>query len=454
VSLEKVTVFKIIETVASFADFIRTEDGKGRALPPLEPLSLPEDLDFDGEVEAAATFKTHMGPPKSAADIPWLAFLNEGRPADGKFPFNSRNKFPCAVVALKITQGAATNFYVLTFGLGGEGFLKSDTVVKDFGLRVAMNICDKDRLRRVQTSIHEAISTQSEKQISVGSNFSVFNIDDEKEFIRAVSGAAREEFEFITSVTGRESITIKIDKDSRIDWNNIVPRVQRLGTAYDRDDYEALFPGYAKFHFETDPRKISDLDEFLFRKIRDGDLENIHLAPPEFIDFDARAFSYRDDEDAQQFDDIALEDLLASRRRGFGERSSMQSIRNMRVYVWDVETGAPIKSWSAYKCLVAEVSMAGATYILSMAQWKRVSDDLKMEVDNYVAAIPVANDLYLLNDIDIWDANARKDAQGNAIGENRESVYNRDVADASNDIFLFDTARIEIAGERNYEVCD
>jgi uncharacterized protein (TIGR04141 family) len=193
VSLEKVTVFKIRDNVVAFDGFVRAEDSKGRALPDLHALSLPDDVVFDGTIEIAAVFKTQVGGKKEEDDIPWLSFLNEGLPAGDKFRFQSRNAYPCALVAVKITHAGDTSFYALIFGLGAEGLLKSDAIVRDFGLRVAMNICDKDRLKRVRTGIHEAISTQSEKQISIGSSFSVFNINDEKEFLRAVSGAAKQD---------------------------------------------------------------------------------------------------------------------------------------------------------------------------------------------------------------------------------------------------------------------
>jgi uncharacterized protein (TIGR04141 family) len=172
------------------------------------------------------------------------------------------------------------------------------------------------------------------------------------------------------------------------------------------------------------------------------------------VDFEERSFSYREDEDAPRFDDLSMGDMLASKKRPFGEKSSIQSIRNMRIYVWDVETGVNIKDWSAYQCLVAEVEHNGSTYILSLAQWKQVSADLKDEVDSYVQGIQLANQVYLLNNISIWNPNARQDRDGNPVGENREATYNTSVAAASNDVFLFDAAKIEIAGQRIYEVCD
>lgn len=87
----------------------------------------------------------------------------------------------------------------------------------------------------------------------------------------------------------------------------------------------------------------------------------------------------------------------------------------------------------------------GATYILSLAQWKQVSADLKSEVDGYVQRIQLADQTYLVSNISIWNPSAR---------QNREATYNAAAVAASDDLFLFDAAKIEIAGERIYEVCD
>ncbi|MGV8597325.1 DUF6119 family protein, partial [Pseudomonas aeruginosa] len=43
------------------------------------------------------------------------------------------------------------------------------------------------------------------------------------------------------------------------------------------------------------------------------------------------------------------------------------------------------------------------------------------------------------------------DAQRN---QNREEIYNQELYNTNNDIFLFDKAKVHIAGERIYEVCD
>ncbi|AZE29083.1 hypothetical protein C4K05_2401 [Pseudomonas chlororaphis subsp. aureofaciens] len=440
-SLDKITVYKLKDHITAFEQYIKELDGKRQRLPGLREIAIvPTE---DGPiVQASFAFKEHES-EKKAVDVPWIQFINESAP--DPIIFQSRNKFPCAVLAVKIQDEQSTNFYALTFGLGADTFIDMEQIVRDFGLRVAMNICDTEKLKRIQTNIHEAVSTHSEKQISTGSNLNVFQIDDEKEFLRSVSGLAREEFTFIHSLTGKDSISIKLNKNAPLNWNSLVQRLQTLEESYNLERYLETFQGYSKFHFENDPDTISQLDELLFEKIRTGDLEHIHLAPPEFVDYDSRYFTYELD-GGERHDDISIIDFLATRKRAFSERASISSLKQKKIYIWSTETGQRINAWTAYKCLVAEITLNDETYILSISQWKKISTDFKNEVESYIAHnIPHCDHPYLLEGVRIWDA---------AQGKNREDVYNTTIYQAEPDIFLFDRAKIQIAGERIYEVCD
>jgi len=440
--------------VSSFGDYIKTVDSKKKPLPPLRILTLPELDDFEGEAEVAAAYRPLTANKKTEHDIPWLAFLNAGIETSQRFRFDWQNSFPSAVAAVRIRREGKDTFYALTFGLGAEAFIDNDLVVRDFGIKVAMNIADPEKLKRVRTSIHEAISTQAERQISVGSRFTVFNVDDEKEFLRTLSGRALSEYSFVASFTGKESISLQIDKDEPLSWNNLIYRIDKVGAAYSSTAYRDTFRSYDKFRIVPDGSLIEVLDDLAFEKIKSKDYDQAHLAPPEFIDFDHAAFMYLSDEDEVMYNDLALDDLLAQRKQNFGKRSSMASIRSMKIALIDTSTDIRVRTWSAYKCLVAEVQHSDHTYILSMGTWKQVSDDLKEEVESYIGGITVESRHYLPDGISIWKSDAKKDKNGNSLGENREEVFNAAVSADCGDLVLFDKAKIEIAGQRLYEVCD
>ena len=288
----------------------------------------------------------------------------------------------------------------------------------------------------------------------MGSRLSVFNVDDEKEFLRTLSGRALPEYGYVASFTGKDSISIQIDKDEPLSWGNLIHRIDQVGAAYSAIKYRDTFRSYDKFKMVSDGSLIEELDELAFSKIKAKDYNQVHLAPPEFIDFDHAAFVYLNDDNEVSYSDLALDDLLAQRKQRFGDKSSMASIRSMKIVLIDTSNDVRVRTWSAYKCLVAEVEHRGHTYILSMGTWKQVSDDLKTEVETYMGNIEVVSPPYLPNGINIWKANAKKDKHGNVLGENREEVFNITVSGGCVDLLLFDKAKIEIAGQRLYEVCD
>ncbi|MBB5606562.1 MULTISPECIES: DUF6119 family protein [unclassified Janthinobacterium] len=433
-NIDKITVFKIKSDAENFSDFIKPLD--------LKKLNIPSDFEFNGEVNVVMAFKENLGKKKDQNNIPWIVFINDGLADEDKISFSSKNNFPAAIVGVEFISNGSSKFYAVTFGLGSEGLVESDYIVRDFGLRVGMNICDPDGLNRIQTSKHESVSTQSERQISAGSNFSVFNIDDEKEFMKTLAGAAHSDFNFIHSFVARDSISIKSNKDELMKWSNIVDRIYKLGAAHDLRKFENIFPGYAKFHFENDPKVIDELDKKLFDLLRSKDFSTVHAAPPEIIDFSACTFSYG--ASTEVFDDISLPDILGS-RRSFSDRSSIQSLKNLKVIVRDTENGNFLRKWTAYKCIVADIEYDGAHYILSNAQWKKISNDLKGEVDDYIDKIVINKSDYLLSGIGIFDPET---------GKNKESVFNSAVAKINSDIVLFDTAKIEVANKKIYEICD
>jgi hypothetical protein len=265
------------------------------------------------------------GAEKTDDAIPWLRFLNSGFDVK-RYTYVARNFFPRAIMALRVSTDVGDNVhYVATFGQHGDTFLDRSRIVHDFGIKVGMNICDIDKLRRVQTSAHEAISRQTERQASIGASLRAFGINTEAEILRTLAGSVK----------------------------------------------------------------------------------------------DARRF---------------IRDLTASK------------LRTWPIYRYDEEQERTFPLWNAYHCIVAELEYLGKTYVLSNGLWREVSQELKDKVDGYFNARDLAVDApYLPTGTNIFHAGRN---------QNREEVYNEAAARGSDDLFLLDQAKIEIAGRRLYEVCD
>ncbi|TCN89786.1 uncharacterized protein (TIGR04141 family) [Vibrio crassostreae] len=391
------------------------------------------------------------GTSKTEADYPWMVMLNN-LSEDINLEFSNTNKSPSAVLCLKITRDVQDIlFYVLTFGMHTSRFINSDKLVNDFGIKVAMNICDHNNLRKVNTTTHSSISTLTDRQASKGSSLDIFDINDEKEFFRAISGSTYEHYPYIKSFSGKSSITVNLKKGTSVTDEGVIDILLSLEEAYDLEEYKEKFPSYGKLDYVSDDDEIGRLNTILFEQLKNNDFSNIHLSPSIILDDDISYFSYKDPDiynSVIEFDDIAISDLV-NQNHSFSKKSSIQTVIKWRIFY--VNTSGDVRSMKAYDCLNCELEENGITYILSSGTWRCVSSDFKSEVETYLSKIVDKSDIYLPDDVSI---RCVVKENGKDKVKFKEDVYNSYVAKSNDDIYLFDKAKINIAGQRRYEICD
>lgn len=386
---------------------------------------------------------------KDETKIPWLTFLNEA-PNEKNYEYRAKNKYPRAILVLKISQEDEENFYAFTFGQHGDSFLSKDKIIRDFGIKVGMNICDVEKLRRVQTTIHESISQQTERQSSTGTSLGVFNINNESEFLKTISGYVKNEYrDLIDSFRGRDNITLKLNKGTSISWNNIVEICNRLNDRYHAEDYRGTeFSVYDVLRFENDLEIVDNLNTLLCTKISNKDFTKIHLAPPEFLREEEVSFAYKEyseDDDFNVFNDLFIADIVNQPRRRL-TNLKVSTLKAWKIFKYDNEHQKTYCLWNAYECIVAEIDYDGKTYILSNSQWREVSEELKTTIKEYFSSNDVVNYSSILPEgISIYDSTKR---------QNREDVYNETVVETMPNLYLFDRSKITIGGQKKYEVCD
>jgi len=432
----RVTLYRIKDDEPG--SFARSDDIQ------FDVIELPDD-----RAVVAVKYENAVGKDRSDQDIPWLRILNTAA-GERRYRFEAKNRYPRATVGIRFqTDDGKSATYVAAFGLGGDGIIDRRKIAYDFGIKVAMNICDIDKLRRIQTTAHEAVSRQTERQASTGTSLAVFGINTEVEFLRMLSGTVSAAYaDQIESFKGKESISLKLPKATMPDMSALIVLCRSLEERYQSDDYKKTeLRVYDQLKIENDPVIKEALDTKLTAKIEAREFDRIHLAPPEFIEGDDVQFTYQKkdaDHDPPYFDDLRIEDLVnVPRRRLKGLTAA--TLRNWDIYRVDEATGNTFKAWNAYRCIVAEIELNDKTYVLSNGQWRQISEELKTKVDNYFANNDVVSDYdFLPEKVNIYDGDR---------GQFREEVYNRRAADAD-DLYLFDKSKVEIAGKRIYEICD
>ena len=177
--------------------------------------------------------------PNRKEDMSWIKFFNEK--INDHISGEYYNTYPRGIFFYKLKD--MKNFYVMSFGLGRGGFINKNKIVFDFGIKVAMNICDPDGLRRVQSSKVEAIALHSEKQINSGARLSIFDIDDEKEFLRKIATKPLPQYSYISVITGSEAVQVKFGKEKKLDWDNLGKITKELSELYFSQKYKDISGG-------------------------------------------------------------------------------------------------------------------------------------------------------------------------------------------------------------------
>uniref|UniRef100_UPI001FD0BC32 DUF6119 family protein n=1 Tax=Vibrio hyugaensis TaxID=1534743 RepID=UPI001FD0BC32 len=280
--LQKMTVFRGKDSVESFSAVFDTTT---ESLPKFSYVS--NGLD----VECIIKYCEVGGNKKTEKDYPWISMINSLNDSLD-YKFSNENKTPSAILGIRVkSENFPSKFFLLTFGMHTSRFINSDKLVNDFGIKVAMNICDQNKLRKVNTTTHSSVSTLTDRQASKGASLDIFDINDEKEFFRSISGLTYDDYPFIKSFSGKNSISINLKKDASIDNDVLVEILMRLEHAYSLDEYRSKFPTYGRLDYVSDTDQISSLDNELFKCLKNNSLSKIHLSP-NVINDDVDFYSY------------------------------------------------------------------------------------------------------------------------------------------------------------------
>lgn len=381
-------------------------------------------------------------------DISWIKFFNEK--IKGKISGEYCNIYPRGIFFYKLNN--TEDFYVMTFGLGADAFINKNNIVFDFGIKVAMNICNPDKLRRVLSSKVEAIALHSEKQINNGARLSIFDIDDEKEFLRKIATKPLPKYSYISVITGAEAVQIKFGKDKKLDWDNLGEITKELDELYLSQKYKETFKNYDNFKFvnNKDPLK-NDLDEELLKCLKEKNIDNIYLTSPDFFDYENFEFSYNkpdkkeDIEKIERFSELSLSECFS--RYKIKVTTTAETLKTWNIFKYDIEKKFFSKLSSVYNCLVAELDYNNNKFILFNGRWRQVDKGVQAKVSSYFKNEGIDfeeyDDSVLLNNVSIWNGKNGKDSQY------KEAIYNEICAKNSKSLFMFDRSRTDYG-----EMCD
>lgn len=404
---EKLSIYLAKEGVTDDGALIKIEDAK----PPIK-LAV-------GESQVTLYVKRDIPKPPPA----WTAL------------FSSATELPPDTFGSTKTVGAAAKFrrgdrtYVLTFGTGYH-LLKSESVERDFGLRVTLASVDPDKLRSVDKASYDDNPLNSRTQSSTEVDVFELQMDSELEMLYAVTGASRVAI-FGSHVTGRDALTIAVDTDL-----NGIPAI--LDEAISR--YTSPLP--PAFEWVDNIRRVKDLellavlDSCLDDELNAPTDSILWLGEPEVVDWESQigySFDLRSNTDRHVV--LKLEEL-ASYLRARERDITVETLKSQAIHINNAEYEST-RSWTAYRCLYAELALGEERYMLRNGVWFQAEPDFAAMIDAYIS------------DIDVYAVNLP------IYAFDREEEYNESLAKSDDAFSLMDKKNTKLGGRYDkIEFCD
>ncbi|GMV26714.1 MAG: hypothetical protein AMXMBFR58_27450 [Phycisphaerae bacterium] len=360
----------------------------------------------------------HRNAPK------WREFLQPGFQAD--LP-DFKTTSQAAVLIVK----TGTRFIAFTFGQGRH-LIDLDRCDPDFGLRTALNLSKPGTLTSIDLHTFEERTKHTRIHLSSKGSVDAFGLDVNRDIMRAVAGESKEP-NVCRDVAGSEATLAII---ARVEVNTLDMTAAALLAAFQRTDYRQNYEWVDKLSRVNDRVLTGQLDDELIRLVNANTIDRIHLAIPEPADpIDVEYVAYMQDGDPVQ--ELSIPGYLAARPRQ-GPASWHHMRDNHAVWIKRVDQEAVYRGPSIYKCIVAEVDLAGQSYVLTNGSWFKLNQNFATAVRDYVSAI---------------DESAIQLPPWN--GSDHEGTYNAAVATADPSILLLDKKLARCYGNSSsVEICD
>ncbi len=317
--------------------------------------------------------------------------------------------------------------FVLSFGTGFH-LLKSESIERDFGLKVTLNSVDPDKLRSLDKASYDHNPLNSRTQSTLDVDIFSLHLDSEMEMLYAVTGASLVK-EFGSHITGRDALTIAVEANL-----SDIPVILAESIKRYRSNLPDKFSWVENINRVRDYDEIEILDLELDQYLSNNDLDSFWLGEPEIVDWETQiGYSFDMYPKTLRHVVLSFDDYINYLN---GVPATVELMKGHVIHVNNSEYQS-VKSWPVYRCLYAEIKFGSDNYILRNGTWYKVNCDFVSAVDNY------------LSDIDIYSFNFP------VYSHDDEGDYNDYVFKNERGFCLMDKKNIHIGGPYDkLEHCD
>ncbi len=351
----------------------------------------------------------------------WLAYLSTY--VTGDLP----TLFAASSSAVLFVE-ASGRLFAITFGQGRH-LINAEAFESDFGLKVVLNTVAPDQLKSVDAKTIDETTMHTRRDVSRDSSFAAFGLDVSRDLLRAVTGTPQDKT-LGPRLTGSDALGLH----TRASVPQLPGLAARLLTAYESDDYKEHFDFIDFLRPEKRPGRVRELEERLVEALRRREIDDVHLAAPEpldWLDIDGFRFSTQPS-DQPTANDPRISEYLDTREP---EEIAVKTLKEDRMVALRASDGQPQGTWQVLRCIVYQTEVDDELYVLSGGDWFRINLDFKDRVYAEVGRL------------------ARLDGLPEADSGTDEDAYNVKAA-AVIDGLCLDKKLIYDEGPDKMEICD
>jgi uncharacterized protein (TIGR04141 family) len=313
----------------------------------LEEVELRDDLPFDARLFVRRPPTGHPW---------WETFLARGAAA--------RFTIPVRTAGAILIVRAQKHLFAFTFGTGRFS-LDPSSYERDFGLRVTLNAVDPRSLRSVDMQTVEELTILRRVQASRRSGLEVFQLDEVRDMLRGVVGEPTNPTVAL-GLAGSDRLAFR----ARVRLEDLPAKCAEFLALYTAKTYKQNFGFIDYMRRVSEPDLLAQLDDRMLELLNKRKLTNVHLAPPEPVEWqDFGGFRYETVDRDGQRDDLDVTEFLDAFAARTDEALELKDLRRRRVVLLSAASGDVTKHWSVYDTIVAELEWGTSRYVLSGGDW-------------------------------------------------------------------------------------
>ncbi|MFW9876825.1 MAG: TIGR04141 family sporadically distributed protein [Candidatus Thorarchaeota archaeon] len=309
-------------------------------------------------------------PPK------WIGFFAGHLSDELEELFNSSSS---AVLLVKQEK----RIFAFTFGYG-RNLLNLDVIEEAFGLKVALNSIDPDKIRSVDIKNLDTVVRHSKVQTSQVGSVDNFGMNIDRDILNAVTGFSNDTV-LGKQISGSMSLHISV----AIKIYELPELCSRLLEKYNDKTYTEYFPWVDHISDVKNNPLINELNDLLLAAIHNKEYESksLFLAVPELVDWESvQGFKYKTS-DKELREDIHIADVLPSDEE-VKNNVNIRWLKMKKVYCMGADNDEIIESWPLYYCINYELEKDSASYLLHGGKWFKIDTDYVKSVSKEVTGIP------------------------------------------------------------------